>query len=141
MLPTPLYRRIGATIYDLLLHAALWIVVTIVFTVVVLKGQELDNDHRYMLPFTLFPLWILVSFSFVSYFWRKNQQTLGMQAWRLKIVNTQGQTPTMQQIVIRFSVSCLTLGLGIIWCLFDRENRSLQDVVTPTKIVYVPKNS
>lgn len=140
MLPTPIFRRIGAMTYDFLLHAALWMTVTLIFNAIVLKGQELDDEYRYILWFTLFPLYVLSSFSFVSYFWRKNQQTLGMQAWRLKIVNKEGKTPSMAQIAIRFAIGFVTLGAGIIWCLFDREKRSLQDVLSPTNIVYIPKS-
>ncbi len=138
MLPTPIYRRVGAIVYDVLLHAALWMIVGALFTGVVLKGQLLAPEHRWVLQITLFPLLLLISFSFNSYFWRKNQQTLGMQAWRLKIVNRTGQTPTLREIAIRFCVSVITLGIGIAWCLIDREKRSLQDIITPTNIVYTP---
>lgn len=141
MLPTPLYRRLGAIVYDFLLHAALWMIVAGLFTAVVLKGQVLTPEKRWLLQLTLFPLLVLVSFSFSSYFWLKNQQTLGMQAWRLKISNQQGEPPTLQEITLRFISVFLSLGLGTLWCLFDQKKRALQDIITPTQILYQPRTS
>lgn len=138
MLSPPFHRRFGAIIYDFLLHAALWMIVSGLFTGVVLRGQVLDPEHIWLLQITLFPLLLLISFSFSSYFWLKNQQTLGMQAWRLKIVTDKGVRLRWQHVAYRFWFTILTLGLGTFWCLFDREKRSLQDIVTPTQIIYVP---
>ena len=138
MLPTPFYRRLGAIVYDLLLHAALWMIVAGAFTGFVLKGQMLAPEHQWILQFTLFPLLVLISFSFSSYFWLKNQQTLGMQAWRLKIINKSGQRPTLKEVTWRFITVILSMGIGTLWCLFDREKRTLQDIITPTEIRYSP---
>lgn len=138
MLPTPFYRRIGAIIYDLLLHAALWMIVAGAFTGLVLRGQVLAQEHQWLLQITLFPLLVLISFSFSSYFWLKNQQTLGMQAWRLKIVNKHGEKLSLKDAVYRFFFTLITLGIGTLWCLFDKEKRSVQDILTPTQILYSP---
>ena len=138
MLPTPIYRRLGAIVYDLLLHAALWMIVSGAFTGLVLQGQALAPEHRWILQVTLFPLLVLMSFSFSSYFWLKNQQTLGMQAWRLTMINQKGLRPTLKDVVFRFATVLITLGIGTLWCIFDREKRTLQDIITPTDIRYTP---
>jgi len=138
MLPVPLYRRFGAVIYDGLLHAAIWMTVTGLFNGLVLRGQALQPNQEWLLQVTLFPLLLLGSFSFCSFFWLKNQQTLGMQAWRLKIVNQQNQTLSMRQAIARFGFVVVTLGIGTFWCIFDTSNRSLQDIVTSSQIKYVP---
>ena len=140
MLPVPLHRRFGALVYDLLLNAALWMTVGGVFTALVLKGQILQPEHRWLLQVTLWPLMIGSSLWFYSYFWSKNQQTLGMQAWRLKIMTTQGRAPTFLQTARRLGFTLLTFGLGNLWCLFDRQQQSLQDRICGTALFYVPKS-
>jgi len=138
MLPTPVYRRLGAIIYDLLLHVALWMIVAGTYTALVLKGQVLAVEHRWLLQVTLFPLLVLISYSFMSYFCLRNQSTLGMQAWKLKMFNQQGGQPSLRQITTRFIITAVTFGLGFVWCLFDRQKRSLQDIISPTRIAYCP---
>lgn len=61
-----------------------------------------------------------------------------MQAWRLKLVGHEGEKPNLTAITLRFGLTWLTLGIGTLWCLFDRDKRALQDIISPTRMVYTP---
>ena len=41
---------------------------------------------------------VLTIFFFFSWFWIKNGQTLGMQAWRIKLISTDGKNIYLKQI-------------------------------------------
>ena len=79
---------------------------------------------------------------FYSWFWIKNGQTLGMQAWRIKLVTFSGEPPGVRASVVRcfgalLSAACL--GLGYLWCLVDRRGRYWHDYLSQTELVLLPK--
>jgi uncharacterized RDD family membrane protein YckC len=79
---------------------------------------------------------------FYSWFWIKNGQTLGMQAWRIKLVTFAGEAPGARASVLRcvgalLSAACL--GLGYLWCLVDRRGRYWHDYLSQTELVLLPK--
>jgi uncharacterized RDD family membrane protein YckC len=81
---------------------------------------------------------------FFSWFWLKNGQTLGMQAWRIKLVGFDGAQPTLKQIAIRClgaTLSAACLGLGYLWCLFDSNGRYWHDYLSGTELVLLPKHN
>jgi uncharacterized RDD family membrane protein YckC len=81
---------------------------------------------------------------FFSWFWLKNGQTLGMQAWRIKLVGFDGAQPTLGQIAIRClgaTLSAACLGLGYLWCLFDSNGRYWHDYLSGTELVLLPKQN
>ena len=85
---------------------------------------------------------LLTAAAFFSWFWFKNGQTLGMQAWRIKLVGFDGARPTAGRIAIRclgatLSVACF--GLGYLWCLFDSKRRYWHDYLSGTELVLLPK--
>ena len=139
MLPVPVYRRFGAFIYDSLLHLALWLITAGAFNGLVLRGQALQPEHEWLLQVTLFPLLLLVSLTFSSYFWIRNQQTLGMQAWRLAMAKKDNHPIQLKDAAIRMAISFFSLGFGMIWSLFDRNNRSLEDIFSPLAMGFRPK--
>ena len=79
---------------------------------------------------------------FFGWFWLKNGQTLGMQAWRLKLVGFDGGQPTAGHIVIRClgaTLSAACFGLGYLWCLVDSRGRYWHDYLSRTELVLLPK--
>ncbi|HHL32469.1 MAG TPA: RDD family protein, partial [Oceanospirillales bacterium] len=73
-----------------------------------------------------------VAFYYI-YSWKKGGQTLGMRAWKMKIIpnqNNQNQLSWMQATV-RFLTgvsSTLLLGLGLFWKLFSNNKLSWMDI-------------
>ena len=79
---------------------------------------------------------------FYCWFWIKNGQTLGMQAWRIKLVAFDGEAPGASASLLRclgalLSAGCL--GLGYLWCLVDRNGRYWHDYLSRTELILLPK--
>jgi uncharacterized RDD family membrane protein YckC len=90
--------------------------------------------------FTLYLL--LVMYAFFAWFWHRSGQTLGMQAWRLRVDDVDGGRISYQQTLQRFAgawVSALCLGMGYLWALFDRDKRSWHDRLSHSRVVQLPK--
>jgi uncharacterized RDD family membrane protein YckC len=80
--------------------------------------------------------------AFYCWFWINNGQTLGMQAWRIKLVTFSGDEPDLRACLIRslgalLSAACL--GLGYLWCLVDRHGRYWHDYLSGTELILLPK--
>ena len=142
-LPSPsLLRRLAAMLYDTFLVVALVAVVNAIAlaTMVRVTGgeQEVLNPHLVQL------LTALSIIGFFSLFWLKSGQTLGMQAWRIKLVDFQGDRPSAGKAIARCCgalLSAACLGLGYLWCLVDRRQRYWHDYLSRTELVLLPKES
>ena len=142
-------KRLAAMTYDSLLIFGLLFTATIP-TLFFQTGQKLDKANEQVvheLP-TLVEGWpfqsylLLVYISFFCWFWRKNGQTLGMQAWRLYVVDKQGQTISLKQCLQRIAgafVSAACLGMGYWWVWIDKDNLTWHDRWSDTRIVIHPK--
>lgn len=119
--------------------------VVIVMGVRTLLGLGPADDGTVQLDANLVRLVALfTTMVFFGWFWLKNGQTLGMQAWRIKLVDFDGAQPTAGRIAIRclgalLSAACL--GLGYLWCLFDRKGRYWHDYLSGTELVLLPKKN
>ena len=85
---------------------------------------------------------LLAVIIFFSLFWLRSGQTLGMQAWRIKLVSFDGGPVTTRQAITRClgaSASALCLGLGYLWCLFDPNRRYWHDYISGTELILLPK--
>jgi uncharacterized RDD family membrane protein YckC len=137
-----LLRRLTAMLYDVLLLIALVAVVN-AFALAVVVGvtaseQQVLNAH--LVQF----LTGLSIVGFFTVFWVSGGQTLGMQAWRIKLVDYHGGSPTVGKALLRcagalLSVACL--GLGYLWCLIDSRNRYWHDYLSGTELILLPKQS
>jgi uncharacterized RDD family membrane protein YckC len=92
------------------------------------------------LPFQIYllTLWVI----FFSWFWRKQGQTLGMQAWRLKVESQDGSTITIKQCALRLAGAALSIGLfglGYWWIWIDKDGLSWPDRLSGTQVVLLPK--
>ena len=85
---------------------------------------------------------VVTVMGFFCSFWLKSGQTLGMQAWRIKLASFSGARATPRQAVVRcfgalLSFACF--GLGYLWCLVDRNGRYWHDYLSGTELVLLPK--
>lgn len=79
---------------------------------------------------------------FYTWFWRLKGQTLGMQAWRIRLRSIDGTPVTVSQCLLRCAAACISigaLGLGYIWCLFDAKQRYWHDHLSGTELELLPK--
>jgi len=137
-------RRLAAMAYDTLLVLPLIMASVALFMGVrtLLWGPAVD-DTAAQLDANIVRLVALVcSTVFFCAFWVKSGQTLGMQAWRIKLVNFSGEVPNIRQGVMRCLAAVLSaacLGLGYLWCLVDRNGRYWHDYLSGTELILLPK--
>lgn len=137
-----LLRHLISMLYDGLLVIALVFVVNAIALGIVVKLSE--GGEEVVGPILGQVLFVISIVSFYSVFWLSSGQTLGMQAWRIKLVRIDGGNPTLWQAVKRcggaaLSIACL--GLGYLWQLFDRNGRYWHDYISGTELILLPKRS
>lgn len=133
VMTTRLIRRMAAIIYDLLLLLGVFFVATAL--VLPLNGGRAFTSHQWLFSIYL----VLVSFAFYGWFWTHGGQTLGMRAWKLRVLTLEGRPISWRQAFIRFSVAFISsafLGLGFFWAFFDKEKRCWHDIVSKTVVFY-----
>ena len=141
-------RRLAAMFYDFLLCTALLIVTTFIYKLIMMsvigeakmralsEAGALDGDP--LLSTILF----FVLFGFFAKFWTHSGQTLGMQVWGIRVQNADGTAISLWQALLRFIVSIgswLCLGLGFVWSIFDKQNRTWHDIYSNSQLVRIPK--
>lgn len=141
--PVGLLRRLAAIVYDLLLVVALLLTATALalWGCVLALGTEAVTAHNPLLGNPLFSIFLfLVCFGFYAWFWTHGGQTLGMQAWKIRVQCRTGAPLTWLQAMRRFSmaiVSWSALGLGFWWMLVDRDRMTWHDRFSDTVLVRV----
>jgi len=133
--PAPLTRRLAALAYDALLLFALLFVFTLL-VILARRGREIG-------PGTLWFEGSLVgiALSFCAAFWTRGGQTLGMRAWRIRVIATDGGAVSWRRAIMRFFagwLAALPAGLGYWWALVDERRRCWHDVLSGTRVVGVP---
>ena len=131
----PLWRRLAAALYDGLVVLALWFIATAL--VMPLSRAAVAPDHP--LAELLYRLYLLaIGYAFFAGFWVRDGQTLGMLAWRMKLVRSgDGHTVTWKQALIRYLAAILSwaaLGAGFWWSLFDAERKTWHDRLSGTEL-------
>ena len=127
--PARLWRQFAAMVYDgMLIIALLFLAVGIL---VAFNGGEAVEPN---IAITLYLVFVV--FTFYAGFWRKSGQTLGMQAWRIRIVSEFGGNPSWGTSYLRLMFALLSwacLGLGYWWRLF--KPYTWHDRLSQTRIV------
>lgn len=135
-----LLRRLAAMLYDTLLVVALIFVVNALALGAVTTFT--GGTRQVLSPHLVQALTALSVVGFFTLFWIKSGQTLGMQAWRIKLVDFQGGPPTPGKAVTRCLAACLSaacLGLGYLWCVIDRDKRYWHDYISRTELILLPR--
>jgi uncharacterized RDD family membrane protein YckC len=134
-------RRLGAMLYDLLLVTALLMVVTA--ALLPFSGGEAITPGRYgPIEYAYQALLIVVVVGFFGLFWTRRGQTLGMMAWRLKVVRKDGALLTWTDTMKRLAgalVSWAAFGIGYFWIWVDRDRLAWHDRWTHTRVILLPK--
>ena len=128
-----LLRRFAAIFYDFLLLISVLFFATAL--ILPFNAGQAITSHWLYLPYLL-----LVSFLFYGWFWTHGGQTLGLKAWKLRVLTFNQQPITWIQAFWRFSSAFLSwaiLGIGFLWALVDKEKRCLHDVLSKTDIFYI----
>ena len=86
-----------------------------------------------------FTLWLLtVCFAYLGGCWRYGGMTVGMRAWKIKLISTDKNMVSWPRCLLRFLVAVVSLsffGLGILWALIDKKNRGWHDLAAHTLLI------
>ncbi len=144
--PAGLFKRLFAMLYDSLLVLAIIMLGTALAIAlrVWFSGADIAvNDPDTAAHGLLFQAWLLfLGCGFFVYFWRRTGQTLGMQAWRLKICNSDGSLISIKQCFLRLLggvLSWLCLGLGYWQIAFRSDGASWSDLLSDSRCAQLPK--
>ena len=136
-----LWRRLAALAYDSLVVLALFILMG--FVVVGIYNLSHDGQFPGELPKAVnMSILFCICFFYYSHSWRFGGQTIGMKAWRLKLVNLEPKPMQLSQYMLRTAIgffSLMLFGIGFFWALFDTKHRSWHDMASLTRVVFIPK--
>lgn len=137
----PLWRRLAAAAYDSLIVAALWFMGTALILPLT-HGEAVDPKT---LGGLLYQLYLLaIGFLFFGGFWTRDGQTLGMLAWRVRLVPAGGSgSVTWAQALVRYLAAILSwavFGMGFWWSFFDKDKKTWHDRLSDTRLVRAPSS-
>ena len=135
--PPGLLRRLAAIAYDSLLLCGVLFLISLPLPLI---PHPMDQVWwgRLLIQLYLLSACLL----FFGWFWVHGGQTLGMRAWRLKLVQPDGSGLNWRLATIRFFtaiLSWLVLGAGFLWVLFDKDKRAWHDHLSHTVLITVAK--
>jgi len=128
----------AAFVYDIVILAALSVLLSALFTTVLGENFYQIEGLRSLFQF----VWVTMVTGYYGYSWHKGGQTIGMKAWRLRVIRQDNQPLTGMDIMTRLAaatlnVFCLNLGwLGYL----TRAKLSLTDKLSATRIEQISKN-
>lgn len=148
MLPAAgLLRRLAALLYDAFLVASIWMLLGFLLQLISGPNTNVLVDGRVqtdpLLGNILFVLMLGSCSTFYLWFWTHSGQTLGMLAWRIKLVNLQGELVSVQQGIVRLLAAWpafFLLGLGYLWLYVDPHGDAVHDRFSKTRVVVLPKS-
>ncbi|BFI95252.1 MAG: RDD family protein [Rhodanobacter sp.] len=157
--PCPLWLRLVALAYDLLIVLAIVMVVGLLCQLA--TGGKLIATGAH----AVVPLWyqalqgIVVAAYFVAS-WRRGGQTVGMRPWRIRVSRDDGGTISLQQAIVRVLVAASPMlllalepalglhatlwavlaawGLWLAVALVDPRRRALHDLAADTEVRRMP---
>lgn len=125
----------AAVLYDFLLLLALLFLATALL-LPINSGQAFTSNQFF------YPIYLLtISFLFYGWFWTHGGQTLGLRAWKIKLVADNGQAISWRLAGLRFGAALLSwtaCGCGFLWILLDKDKRSWHDRLSKTRLHNTP---
>ena len=126
-------------VYDAILLAA---VLMICFIPVPILPETFRSSISGKLSLQLYIALIL--FVFFGWFWTHQGQTLGMRAWRLKVVSHDGKPISWGSCAKRFMLAMISFalfGIGYLLCLVQANKMTFHDLFSGTKLVIIEKKN
>ncbi len=131
-----LMRRLLVMAYDCVAVITLMMLTTAALLLTPLRDQTAFIDP---LPTVVM---MLTWFFYLAWCWRRAGLTLGMRAWRVRLLFEGDETPGWGRCLLRFLVSLASaaaLGLGFVWCLFNPARQSWHDLASRSRLVRTRK--
>ena len=141
-------RRLAAIVYDAIVVVGLVLLVSglIVIPLGTVVGQARWEtlQHAVWVKSLLQLVNLLVISGFHVGFWTHGGQTLGMRAWRLRVIKNDGTNPSFTDACKRYAaawLSALVFALGFLSSLWDPHRLTWHDRLSKTRLVLEPKHT
>lgn len=132
-----LLRRLAALLYDALLLVAVLMTVTWLLLPLT-RGEAITHESVGALEYLYRALLLGLVVAYYGFSWTRSGQTLGMLAWRIRVVRNDGALLRWRDALLRLAaalLSWLPAGLGYLWMLFDRDHLAWHDRLSRTRVV------
>jgi uncharacterized RDD family membrane protein YckC len=129
-----LFRRLLAIAYDCLLLAGVLFMATA--ALLLFTGGNAIHSGNYLYLLYL----ILCCHLYFCWQWTHGGQTLGMRAWKVRMITPAGGTISWRLASLHFSLALLSwllLGGGFLWALVDAQGRTMHDRYSGTGLYRV----
>ena len=133
--PVSLLRRLAAMAYDLVAVVALLFFSTLPI-VIVQKGQAIAAGNPIYFFYLMFCAYLYFAVS-----WTRGGQTLGMRAWKIKVVKLSPDAGTVKaaDALKRYLFACLSwlcFGIGFLAALVDKDKLAWHDRWSKTRLIF-----
>lgn len=125
--------RLAIVVYDFFLLVALLFLATALL--LPFNAGEAFTQEQIFYPIYL----LIVSFIFYGWFWTHGGQTLGLRAWKAKVLTVEQQPINWTQALVRFVTALASCGLGLLWILVDKHRWSWHDYLSKTAVFFDTK--
>jgi len=136
--PAALHWRLAAIVYDAFPLLGIWFACGVLG--VLLAGGRAPEPGTAG-AWLQFALLLAATYGYFLLSWRRGGQTLGMRAWRLRLLDSAGRPAGIGALNRRFALALLSwlpAGLGYLWSLLDAERRTWHDLGSGTVLVRLP---
>jgi uncharacterized RDD family membrane protein YckC len=126
--------RLAALLYDLLLLIAIFFVATAIL--LPLNSGEAATPSQ-LIYYRIYL--VCISFAFYGWFWTHGGQTLGLKAWKIKVLTLDEKPISWKQAAYRFLAAAFSwgiFGMGFVWILFDKNKLSWHDRLSKTALFF-----
>jgi uncharacterized RDD family membrane protein YckC len=130
------FRRLAAQIYDTFLLAAILILANAILYL--FTTGELIKDYQLLQRIYL----ATISFLFYGWFWTHGGQTLGLRAWKIKVLTLDQKPISWKQALLRYTTAIISwsfLGLGFLWIFMNKNRYSWHDYSSKTALFFETK--
>jgi uncharacterized RDD family membrane protein YckC len=101
-----------------------------------ISGKTYTLTNHRILAASILVVW---EFFYFAYQWAVSGKTVGMAVFGIQVVTKEGAPISPKQAVLRtigLGLTLLTLGIGFLGIIYQRERRALDDYVAGTAVVY-----
>lgn len=123
--------------YDWLLLGGLLFVVTLIQ--IFFRGGVAIDPGTWWYTLSL----VLTGFLFYGWFWTHGGQTLGLRAWKLRVVGIDGGELSWRDAAMRYLAAVTLLlppGIGLLWAGISSRGVAWHDLLSRTRVVRVAEN-
>ncbi len=132
-----LFRRLFAIFYDAFLLTAILLVIAAI-AMTLNHGKAIETNDSFRPLYVIFMLG--TCYLYFAWFWTHGGQSLGMKTWHIQLQSDNAEQTQIDWKIaaIRFFgaiISWGVFGLGFLWSLFDKKNRSWHDMISKTVLI------